>query len=139
MPENVAIHPFFSPLNNVAVYDHLAGEPLLATAQLIFLTGFTVSAGTLQAITKRVRAGATCVALRSLAGALAPDKSAGGTTIFPSGNGKWVITEDFSDPAVRAQVQPFLGDPREIRYRFGKYELRLRNEEGDLNRIRVNV
>ncbi len=139
VPENVAIHPFFSPLNNVAVYDHLAGEPLLATAQLIFLTGFTVSAGTLQAITKRVQAGATCVALRSLAGALTPEKSAVGTTIFPSGEGKWVITDDFSDPAVRAQVRPFLGDPREIRYRFGKHELRLRNEEGDLNRIRVNV
>jgi len=139
VPENVAIHPFFTPLNNMVVYDHLVGESLLGTARLIFLTGITVSPETLQAIAKRVREGATCVALRSLAGTLVPEKSAGGTTTSLSGQGKWVITDDFSDPVVRAQIEPFLGNPQEIRYRFGKHELRLRAVEGDLNRIRVEV
>jgi hypothetical protein len=139
VPENVALHPFFTPLNNVVVYDHLVGESLLGTARLIFLTGISVSSDTLQAIAKRVRDGATCVALRSLAGTLVPEKSAGGTTTSLSGQGKWVITDDFGDPAVRAQVEPFLGNPREIRFRFGKHELRLRSVEGDPNRIRVEV
>ena len=139
VPENVAIHPFFTPLNNVVVYDHLVGESLLGTARLIFLTGISVSPDTLQAIAKRVREGATCVALRSLAGTLVPETSAGGTTTSLSGQGKWVITDDFGDPAVRAQVEPFLGNPQEIRYQFGKHELRLRAVEGDPNRIRVEV
>jgi hypothetical protein len=137
--ENVAIHPFFTPLNNVVVYDHLVGESLLGTARLIFLTGVSVSSETLQAIARRVQAGATCVALRSLVGTLPVEKSAGGTTTSFSGRGKWVITDDFGDPAVRTQVEPFLGNPREIRYRFGKHELRLRSVEGDPNRIRVEV
>jgi hypothetical protein len=47
VPENVAVHPFFTPLNNVVVYDHLVGESLLGTARLIFLTGISVSSGTL--------------------------------------------------------------------------------------------
>ena len=139
VPENVAIHPFFTPLNNVVVYDHLVGESLLGTARLIFLTGISVSSDTLQAIAERVREGAVCVALRSLAGTLFPEKSAGGTTTTLSGQGKWVITDDFGDPAVRAQIEPFLGNPQEIRYRFGKHELRLRAVEGDLNCIRVEV
>jgi hypothetical protein len=139
VPENVAIHPFFTPLNNVVVYDHLVGESLLETARLIFLTGVSVSPDTLQAIARRVRAGATCVALRSLVGTLALEKSGGATTTSLSGSGKWVITDDFGDPAVRAQIEPFLGDPREIRYRFGKHELRLRSVEGDPNYIRVEV
>ena len=139
VPENVALHPFFSPLNNVAVFDHLAGGPLFATAKLIFLTGITVSAETLQAVGKRVEAGTTCVALRSLAATLAAENSGGGTVIVPRGAGKWVITEDFGDPTVRAQIEPFLGDSQEIRFQFGKHELRLRNVEGDLNQIRVET
>lgn len=62
-----------------------------------------------------------------------------GTTTSPSGQGKWVITDDFADPAVRSHVEPFLGNPQEIRYQFGKHELRLRAVEGDPNRIRVEV
>lgn len=139
VPENVAIHPFFTPLNNVVVYDHLVRESLLETARLIFLTGISVSHGTVQAVAKRVREGATCVALRSLTGTLVSEKSAGGTTTSLSGQGKWVITDDFADPAVRAQIEPFLGNPQEIRYQFGKHELRLRPVEGDLNRILVEV
>ena len=50
-----------------------------------------------------------------------------------------MITDDFDDPAVRAQVEPFLGNPQEIRYQFGKHELRLRAMEGDPNRIRIEV
>ncbi len=118
------------------VYDHFVGASLLGTARLIFLTGISVSPDTLQAIAKRVREGATCVALRSLAWTLVPETSAGGTTTSPSGQGKWVITDDFADPAVRAQVEPFLGNPQEIRYQFGKHELRLRAMDGDPNRIR---
>ena len=121
------------------VYDHFVGASLLGTARLIFLTGISVSPDTLQAIAKRVREGATCVALRSLAWTLVPETSAGGTTTSPSGQGKWVITDDFADPAVRAQVEPFLGNPQEIRYQFGKHELRLRAMDGDPNRIRVEV
>jgi hypothetical protein len=139
VPENVAIHPFFTPLNNVVVYDHLVGASLLASARLIFLTGITVSPETFEAIARRVRAGATCVALRSPAGKMAMGNSASRTSISPSGNGKWIITDDFSDPAVHAHIQAFLGSPREIRYRFGKHELRLQSVEGDPNRIRVEV
>lgn len=50
-----------------------------------------------------------------------------------------MVTDDFADPAVRAQVEPFLGNPHEIRYQFGKHELRVRTMEGDPNRIRIEV
>jgi hypothetical protein len=137
VPENVALHPFFSPLNNVAVFDHLVGEARLATAKLIFLTGITVSHETMQAVSTRFQEGATCVALRSLAGNVATGKSSGGTVIVPKGTGKWVITDDFGDPTVRAQIERFLGDSQEIRFRLGKHELRMRTVDGDRNHVRV--
>lgn len=136
---NIKIHSFFSPLNNVVVYDHLVGEALLEPAKLIFLTGIEISPNTLKAVANRVRAGATCVALPHLVQPLSFHERRSPTAIVPSGKGKWVITEDFDGPEVLTQIKPFLGDSREIRYRFGRHEVRFRRATDDFNKIEVEA
>jgi hypothetical protein len=137
---NVRLHTFFSPLNNIVVYDHRASETLLEPAKLIFLAGVEISPETLKAVANRVRAGATCVALPSLIHRLSlHETTSRGTAVVPSGKGRWVITNDFDSPEVLAEVKPFLGDAREIRYRFGKREIRFRRPTDDFNRIEVQV
>lgn len=137
--ENVMLHPFFSPLNNVVVYDHLVSETLLEPAKLIFITGIEISPDSLKAIANRVRTGATCVALPTLVKPLSLAVTGQRTAIVASGRGKWVITEDFDGPEVLAQVKSFLGNPREIRYRFGNREVRFRRVTEDFNRIEIEV
>lgn len=139
VPQNVKAHTFFSPLNNVVVYDHLVSETLLEPAKLIFLTGAEISPESLKAVANRVRAGATCVALPSLVEPLSLHEPGGRPVVVTSGKGKWVITEDFDGPEVLAQVKPFLGDARQIRYRFGKHEVRFRRTTDDFNRIEVEA
>jgi hypothetical protein len=137
--QNVKVHTFFSPLNNVVVYDHLVPETLLESAKLIFLTGMEVSPESLKGVMNRVQAGAICVALPSLVKPLFSNDKGRRIAIMPSGKGKWVITEDFGHPEVLAHVKSFLGDPRQIRYRFGKREVRFRRTTEDFNRIEIEV
>lgn len=137
--QNVKMHTFFSPLNNVVVYDHLVPETLLESAKLIFLTGTEVSPESLKGVASRVEAGAICVALPSLVKPLFSDDTGRRPAIVPRGKGKWVIAEDFGHPEVLDEVKPFLGDPRQIRYRFGKREVRFRRTTDDFNQIEIEV
>jgi hypothetical protein len=110
VPENVKLHTFFSPLNNVIVHDHLVGERFLQSTKLIFLTGIEISPESLKAVANRVQAGAICVALPSLVKPLFPDDTGRRSEIVPRGKGNWVITNDFDAPEVLAEA--FSGAPR---------------------------
>ena len=127
-------HEFFCPLNNVVVYDHLVDRKTLANPKLIFLTGVSVSDATLRAIRDCVQKGATCISLRSLA----PGDVSGRGDLVPDGLGRWVLTNDFKDQQSAEAAAPYLGKRTEIRYRFGRYLLRVDQGKTE-NEIQITI
>jgi len=133
----------FTPLNNVAVYDHLAGERELAHAQFIFLTGILISSQTYQAVMRRVREGATCVTPTRLLPPEAGTVKNGSITVIPDGKGTWVIPAEFyqlhyecwrngpAEKTLRVALDGCLGPEDEWRYRFGEYEVIARMLDND--------
>ena len=109
---NWSVYPevpdFFVPLDSVTLFDHLVTGPVLDSVQCFIVSGHALSAPTFAAVRARVAAGATCIIARRL------------YNQFASGAlpGKWVIVDDFSDPAIAAALKPFLGPPDVARFRF---------------------
>ncbi len=117
--------PMLTPLDGVAVFDHMAGEKDLASASLIILTGHAVSEGTLDAVRARVRAGATCLCIEHLA----PADARSGKT---DGKGTWVVVRSFKDGPSAALIRAHTDARDEIRYCFGESLLRVKSEGGRL-------
>lgn len=119
-------HRFFLPLRGVVVFDHLVGYEHLRGVPVICLTGVAVSPDTMAAIRRRVEEGATCIVWKGLAGAAGfPDFTEGFREV-PTGNGKFVLTDDFSRGAVWQSVWPYMARPDEIQYRFGEHKVTLK-------------
>jgi hypothetical protein len=130
-------HNFFTALNNVVVYDEQVSKQRLAGLKVVFLTGLRVSEPTQRAIAELVRdEGLICVAQKALAPAAIAAHA--GNSPIPDGKGQWLITEDFDTDAVRERVQPWLGRPDEIRYRFGQHVLTVKRGADD-NHVEVFV
>ena len=106
---NARDFPVLVPINNVAVFDHLAKGPVLDSVKCFIVCGQALSRGTFQDIARRVRNGkATCIIARRLY-----RKYAQG--LLP---GDWLIVDDFHDPAIAAKLEPFLGPADVARFRF---------------------
>lgn len=118
-PAQAGTHRFFVPLNGMIVYDHTAGYELLKGIPLLFLAGKSVSPETMAAIRRCVEEGAVCVAWGALAKRNGFDEWTSGVSIHPSGKGKFVITDHFGYGEVYRAIQPWMGRPDEIAYRFG--------------------
>jgi hypothetical protein len=114
---------FFIPANNVAVYDHTASDPeLFRTAKLVLLTGKTVSVDCLNTLRDLVEGGLTVVTPPHLA----PEGMGSAAAPFAeyrTGQGRWLVTQDITDPAVVRAISPHLGRPDELRYLFGNTEV----------------
>lgn len=134
-------HGFFTPLNNVVVYDDEVSLDRLRGLKVVFLTGLRVSPETRDAIAQLVRDdGLICVAQKSLAPAdlaakVVPDAA---STVIAHGKGKWLLTDNFDTDSVRGLVAPWLGAPDEIRYRFGSHGLCVK-QLGDDNSIQISL
>ncbi len=131
-------HQTFCPLDGVVVYDHTVRGDLLAGVEVIFLTGLAVSAETLAAVEQQVAAGTTCVALPHLL----PERVAretGHNGTLKDGAGLWVSTEDFLAPHARKQVRHVLPGADTLRYRFGERTVIFHPEDGDPNRLVVEI
>ncbi len=111
-------HRFFVPLNGVVVFDHTVGYERLKDIPLIFLTGKHVSPKSMEAIRRRVREGALCVAWGPLASRAGFEGWEKGVGVFRYGKGRFVLTDDFEAPEAVRHFRRFLGKPDEIRYRF---------------------
>ncbi len=109
---------FFFPLNNLLVYDHRVTLEHLESVGLIFLTGVYVSPETLEAVSTRVRDGATCIGLPHLL----PQKVRAGFTSeeveTPDRKGRWIVTRDFLGPLSQSAMLAARGPSDEIRYVF---------------------
>lgn len=127
----------FCPADGVVVFDHHVGGDLLEGAEVIFLTGLGVSAGTLEGIEHCVSRGAVCAALPHLLPARL--KNAAAPAVVKDGGGQWVITADFLAPHVRKAVMPVLPAFNEIHYRFGDTDVAWRMAGNNPNHIEAEV
>jgi hypothetical protein len=106
-------------MNGAVEYDENVGYNLLQNIPLLFLTGKHVSLSTMNAVRQCVQNGAICVIWGNLARNNGFESWTSGTTTVSEGKGKFVITDNFENEAVKLQINPLLGDPDKIRYKFG--------------------
>lgn len=127
------------PANNVAVYDHTAADPMLyRSARLVFLVGKRVDPPCLATLQELAARGLTVVATSRLAPGAMSAVGPAGYTVYPSGSGRWIVTDDVTLPAVRALLAPYLGQADQLRYVFGNTEVIFTAPE-DPNRVQVSV
>ena len=104
-----AMEDFFVPIDSVAMFDHMVEGPVLDSVRCFIVCGHALSARTFEEIRRRVGEGAArCIIARRLY-----DQHADAP--LP---GAWVIVDDFTDNAVAAALEPFLGPPDVARFRF---------------------
>ncbi|MBD3174940.1 MAG: hypothetical protein GF320_07155 [Armatimonadia bacterium] len=131
-------HQVFCPLDGVIVFDDHVTYDRLEGVETIFLTGVGVSPQTLLDVQRRVREGATCIALPHLA-PLSVRAETGSSGYLEVGEGRWVVTESFLSDQARAAAAGAIPDEDVIRYRFGQTTVELRPIGGDPNRLEVDV
>lgn len=127
--------PFFVPIDSVAVFDHLVTGPVLDSVECFIVCGHALSDRTFRQIAKRVASGATCVIARRLY-----DKHARVASVAccRSKNGKWLIVDTFTDPAVAKALRPYLGPPDVARFRFKDGAVEFRVAGGDRDAVDVS-
>lgn len=113
------ISEFFTPIDSVAVFDHLVEGPVLDSVECFVVTGHALSAPTFAAIAERVAGGATAIIARRLIDLHAPQTPPG----------RWVVVDSFADPEVEAAIAPFLGPPDVARFRFEDQTIEFRRGE----------
>ena len=112
------------PANNVAVYDHTAADPALyGSARIVFLVGKRVEPQCLATLRGLVEKGLTVVSTCRLAPREMCSVVPAGYRVYPTGAGRWIVTDDVSLPDVRDLLTPYLGRPDELRYVFGGTEV----------------
>ena len=136
----------FTPLHNVAVYDHEVEYATLAGLRLIFLTGALINPGTFAAVQRCVREGATCVLPPRLAPPGAGLEKIGEIATVPDGAGRWLVVPDLYRlhyecfcggpvlPILRENLSGLIGDGDHLVYRFGDRVVRFRQAGGDYPR-----
>jgi hypothetical protein len=139
----------FTPLHNVAVYDHEVDYDTLAGLRLIFLTGVTISSGTIAAVQRRVQEGATCVLPPRLAPPQSGMENVKEITTIPDGKGKWLIIPEFyrlhyecfrggpALPVLQEVFKPLIGDGDHLVYNFGRWQTRFAQSGGDYPRHEI--
>lgn len=125
---NSAVYPreawrFAFPSPPVAVYDHLVGYEPLATVNTVFLCGVMVSDGALEAVSRRVREGATCFVSARLAPRAVVQRARRLPARLAEGRGQWVVVEGFDREGLGDQAR-LLPEPGEkMRLRFAGREV----------------
>jgi len=118
----------------------------LTGLRLIFLTGATISPGTLEAVQRCVREGATCVLPPRLA---PPNSDLAGLkdiTCVSDGPGRWLVVPEFYRlhyecfcggpvaPILRESLEGLVGDGDHLVYHFAGWTARFRQAGGDYPR-----
>lgn len=106
------------PCAPTAVYDHLVGDAPLTSVSTIFLCGITVSEGTLDAVRRRVRDGATCFATARLCPADVRQAATDLPASVPDGKGVWIVVSGFGKEDLGAKVDLVPKPGSAMRYKF---------------------
>ena len=119
-------HRSFCSMNALAVFDDRVRRPALQSLKLAFLCGVQISDETLADVGALVKENGLTVVTPPR---FLPERfrllTKGELTQIRDGRGTWIVTEDFSSPAVRRLIAPFCGEKNVIRLPFADRELRL--------------
>jgi|MudIll2142460700_1097286.scaffolds.fasta_scaffold02670_1 hypothetical protein len=139
----------FTPLHNVAVYDHKVRYETLAGLHLIFLTGVAISQETYSAVKRCVEEGATCVLPPRLEPPGSDFKGITAITSIDQGQGRWVVVPEFYrlhyecfcggpvNPELRETLRPLTGDGDHLVYTFGRWQARFGQAGGNYPRHHI--
>jgi len=129
---NSSVYPIGSwrlamPCVPVAVYDHRVGDRPLEGVKTVFLTGLDLPAPALNAVSRRVRAGAVCFAPRRLCPAGIAAQAAALPARVADGRGSWVVVDGYSPEQLGeyARLVPTTRDGMQLR--FGERTVRIRS------------
>jgi len=107
------------PSPAVAVFDHTVGDAPLSSVRTLFVCGIEVSAHTLEAVRRRVRAGATCF----ISERLCPVDVAAAVRSAPrrvaEGRGAWIVVREFTREGLGRWVSMVPAHGGAMRLRFG--------------------
>ena len=104
----------------------------------MFLVGKQVEPACLATLRALGERGVTVVSTRRLAPPEMAEVGAEGYATYPTGAGRWIVTDDVTLPAVRKLLVPYLGRADELRYVFGDKEVTF-TAAGDAAQVRVAV
>ncbi|MBQ6065435.1 MAG: hypothetical protein IJK89_01315 [Clostridia bacterium] len=133
-------HRSFCSMNALAVFDDRVRKAALSSLKLAFLCGVRISPETLSDVSLLVREnGLTVVTPKRFVPERFSRLTAGELTQIGDGKGTWIVTDDFTSPALRRRIAPFLGERGTVRLPFADRELVLRiAPDGDGFSCRVN-
>jgi hypothetical protein len=137
-PVSASRHTFFKPLNGVVVFDDQVGYERLKGIPLLFLSGVRVSEPTMAAIRRCVEEGAVCVAWGPLAKKRGFGDWQSGYKSYPTGKGRFMLTDNFELPELTEQIKGMLGPAATISYRFGSKRVTLHRRNSD-NDVSVDI
>jgi len=139
----------FTPLQNVAVYDHEVRYQTLKGLRLIFLTGIAISPETHAAVERCVNEGAVCVMPPRLAPPGSGLETIADITPLPHGKGSWLVVPEFYRlhyecfcggpviPLLRESLKPLIGDGDHLAYDFGRWKVRFAQGGGNYPRHQI--
>ncbi|MEN6386890.1 MAG: hypothetical protein ABFD79_17050 [Phycisphaerales bacterium] len=137
---------FFCPIPPVLVFDHRIGDEQpefdFRGAEVIFLTGVNVTPATQHLLQQQVSAGKVCISLPELAPNEVKskyDSKSGKAKVVKSGSGKWILTSNFSDAAVKQVIKPYLPPNDEMQYLFKNKSIIFKKIDKDSDEIKVIV
>ena len=120
-------HRSFCSMNALAVFDDRVRRETLRSLKLAFLCGIRISPETLADVGALVREnGLTVVTPKRFVPERLRLLTAGTLTQIKDGKGAWIVTDDFTAPALRRIISPFLGKPGQIRLPFADREILLK-------------
>lgn len=137
---SIAARTLFAPLNGLAVFDHKVPYQYLASSKLIFLCGEMIASETRDAVQRRVKEGAVCVAHQRL---IQDYRIEPGDEFIcvDDGYGKWIILEDYysihyetwtsgiQNPELRELLSEFIGNGEQLIYDFGNHCIEIELEK----------
>lgn len=120
-------HRSFCSMNALAVFDDRVRKKTLATLKLAFLCGISISQETLSDVAALVREnGLTVVAPPRFLPGRFRLLTNGEPTLIRDGKGTWIVTGDFTGPALSKRIAPFLGQKGTVHLPFADREILLK-------------
>jgi hypothetical protein len=128
------MHPLFTPLNNVASFDHFVTPQDLQGVALLILCGSSCSAETQAVVQAAVREGACCVCQEECVPSAL--RQAAGRKL---GRGYWWTVPDFDDASALQQFIRYRGQPNQWVLRSGLGTLRIHATDAWCNEIAAHL
>ncbi|MCR5040922.1 MAG: hypothetical protein K6C36_02340 [Clostridia bacterium] len=126
-PTSLMKHRSFASVNSLAVFDENVTKERLECLELLFLTGDSISQGTMNAVISLVRdGGLTVVCPKRFAPPEISNGVKGRYSEVRYGKGLFIVTDRLDSPRLKYRLTPFLGKKGEMTLRFADREFRMK-------------